>query len=114
MVKAKAALISVGIVRDTVLGKFIYFSFAVAVMSLRVNLVFSFLSCFRNCFFSTNKKLVCNLICPCFCCKYVTILLLVNGKDSFKSSGRIIDSDMHDVGRFLNRLLGLPPEIQNR
>ncbi|XP_021692563.2 protein FORGETTER 1 isoform X3 [Hevea brasiliensis] len=31
-----------------------------------------------------------------------------------KLSGRIIDSDMHDVGRFLNRLLGLPPDIQNR
>ncbi|KAJ8762665.1 hypothetical protein K2173_010686 [Erythroxylum novogranatense] len=55
--KAKAALVSVGIVRDTVLG---------------------------------------------------------NGKDYGKLSGRIIDSDMHDVGRFLNRLLGLPPEIQNR
>ncbi|XP_044468508.1 protein FORGETTER 1 [Mangifera indica] len=53
MIKAKAALVSVGIVRDTVLG---------------------------------------------------------NGK----ISGRIVDSDMHDVGRFLNRLLGLPPEIQNR
>ncbi|KAD4178713.1 hypothetical protein E3N88_27304 [Mikania micrantha] len=26
----------------------------------------------------------------------------------------LIDSDMHDVGRFLNRLLGLPPDIQNR
>lgn len=51
--KAKAALVSVGIVRDTVLG---------------------------------------------------------NGK----FSGRIVDSDMHDVGRFLNRLLGLPPDIQNR
>lgn len=38
-----------------------------------------------------------------------------NGKESGKSSsGRIIDSDMHDVGRFLNRLLGLPPDIQNR
>lgn len=37
-----------------------------------------------------------------------------NGKDNFKFSGRIIDSDMHDIGRFLNRLLGLPPEIQNR
>ncbi|KAI8553226.1 hypothetical protein RHMOL_Rhmol06G0327600 [Rhododendron molle] len=37
-----------------------------------------------------------------------------NGKDSGKLSGRIVDSDMHDVGRFLNRLLGLPPEIQNR
>ncbi|XP_030471562.2 protein FORGETTER 1 isoform X2 [Syzygium oleosum] len=57
MVKAKAALVSVGIVRDTVVG---------------------------------------------------------NGKDNFKISGRIIDSDMHDVGRFLNRLLGLPPDIQNR
>lgn len=55
--KAKAALVSVGIVRDTVVG---------------------------------------------------------NGKDSGKFSGRIVDSDMHDVGRFLNRLLGLPPEIQNR
>ncbi|KAK4786922.1 hypothetical protein SAY86_010755 [Trapa natans] len=57
MLKAKAALVSVGIVRDTVLG---------------------------------------------------------NGKDNFKFSGRIIDSDMHDIGRFLNRLLGLPPDIQNR
>lgn len=37
-----------------------------------------------------------------------------NGKDSGKFSGRIVDSDMHDVGRFLNRLLGLPPDIQNR
>ncbi|KAE9456767.1 hypothetical protein C3L33_11331, partial [Rhododendron williamsianum] len=37
-----------------------------------------------------------------------------NGKDSGKLSGHIVDSDMHDVGRFLNRLLGLPPEIQNR
>ncbi|XP_043807578.1 protein FORGETTER 1 isoform X2 [Manihot esculenta] len=53
IIKAKAALVAVGIVRDSVLG---------------------------------NGKL----------------------------SGRIIDSDMHDVGRFLNRLLGLPPEIQNR
>ncbi|XP_021767573.1 protein FORGETTER 1-like isoform X2 [Chenopodium quinoa] len=38
----------------------------------------------------------------------------VNGKESGKISARIVDSDMHDVGRFLNRLLGLPPEIQNR
>ena len=37
-----------------------------------------------------------------------------SGKESGKFSGRIIDSDMHDVGRFLNRLLGLPPDIQNR
>ncbi|KAI5683641.1 hypothetical protein M9H77_04869 [Catharanthus roseus] len=37
-----------------------------------------------------------------------------NYSDSGKLSGRIVDSDMHDVGRFLNRLLGLPPEIQNR
>ncbi|GAV64893.1 PHD domain-containing protein/Helicase_C_4 domain-containing protein/AAA_34 domain-containing protein [Cephalotus follicularis] len=57
ILKAKAALVSVGIVRDSILG---------------------------------------------------------NGKDSVKLSGRIIDSDMHDVGRFLNRLLGLPPDIQNR
>ncbi|XP_027062492.2 protein FORGETTER 1 isoform X1 [Coffea arabica] len=40
--------------------------------------------------------------------------VLGNGKDGAKISGRIVDSDMHDVGRFLNRLLGLPPEIQNR
>ncbi|KAE9592810.1 putative chromatin regulator PHD family [Lupinus albus] len=57
IIQAKAALVSVGIVRDTILG---------------------------------------------------------NGKDLGRLSGRIIDSDMHDVGRFLNRLLGLPPEIQNR
>ncbi|GAV85321.1 Helicase_C_4 domain-containing protein [Cephalotus follicularis] len=57
ILKAKAALVSVGIVRDSILG---------------------------------------------------------NGKYSVKLSGRIIDSDMHDVGRFLNRLLGLPPDIQNR
>ncbi|XP_031115069.1 protein FORGETTER 1 isoform X1 [Ipomoea triloba] len=57
IVKGKAALVSVGIIRDSVLG---------------------------------------------------------SGKDSGKISGRIVDSDMHDVGRFLNRLLGLPPEIQNR
>ncbi|PIA37650.1 hypothetical protein AQUCO_03000300v1 [Aquilegia coerulea] len=54
IIKAKAALVSVGIVRDTILGK---------------------------------------------------------GRDH---GGRIVDSDMHDVGRFLNRLLGLPPDIQNR
>ncbi|KAH9617593.1 hypothetical protein KSS87_008529 [Heliosperma pusillum] len=40
--------------------------------------------------------------------------VIVNGKESGRISGRIVDSDMHDVGRFLNRLLGLPPEIQNR
>ncbi|KAF6136594.1 hypothetical protein GIB67_016050 [Kingdonia uniflora] len=57
IVKAKAALVSVGIVRDTALG---------------------------------------------------------NEKDGRKDFGRIHESDMHDVGRFLNRLLGLPPDIQNR
>ncbi|XP_058072327.1 protein FORGETTER 1 isoform X2 [Magnolia sinica] len=57
IIKAKAALVSVGIIRDTVLG---------------------------------------------------------NGMDAGKVSGRIVESDMHDVGRFLNRLLGLPPDIQNR
>ncbi|CAK7335946.1 unnamed protein product [Dovyalis caffra] len=36
-----------------------------------------------------------------------------NGKDYGKLSGHMIDLDMHDVGRFLNRILGLPPEIQN-
>ncbi|XP_064935454.1 protein FORGETTER 1-like isoform X1 [Musa acuminata AAA Group] len=40
--------------------------------------------------------------------------IICNGKDGGKVSGRIVDSDMHDVGRFLNRLLGLPPDIQNR
>ncbi|XP_010537824.1 PREDICTED: protein strawberry notch [Tarenaya hassleriana] len=40
--------------------------------------------------------------------------VMANGKDFGKISGRIVDSDMHDVGRFLNRLLGLPPDIQNR
>ncbi|MQL96809.1 hypothetical protein Taro_029494 [Colocasia esculenta] len=57
LVKAKAALVSAGIVRDATLG---------------------------------------------------------SGKDAGKLSGRIVDSDMHDVGRFLNRLLGLPPVFQNR
>ncbi|KAH7536674.1 hypothetical protein FEM48_Zijuj03G0009500 [Ziziphus jujuba var. spinosa] len=39
---------------------------------------------------------------------------VVTVKDSGKLTGRIVDSDMHDVGRFLNRILGLAPEIQNR
>lgn len=39
---------------------------------------------------------------------------VVTGKDSGKLTGRIVESDMHDVGRFLNRILGLAPEIQNR
>ncbi|KAG6384220.1 hypothetical protein SASPL_155979 [Salvia splendens] len=34
--------------------------------------------------------------------------------DAGKLSGRIVDSDMNDVGRFLNRILGLSPGIQNR
>ncbi|KAJ6822165.1 protein FORGETTER 1 [Iris pallida] len=59
IIKAKAALVSVGIIRDSVL---------------------------------------CNGI----------------GKDGGRFSGRIVDSDMHDVARFLNRILGLPPDIQNR
>lgn len=41
-------------------------------------------------------------------------LRLATGKDSGKTSGRIVESDMNDIGRFLNRLLGLPPDIQNR
>ncbi|RLM74220.1 protein strawberry notch-like [Panicum miliaceum] len=40
--------------------------------------------------------------------------VVCNGKDGGKLSGRIVDSDMHDVARFLNRLLGLAPNIQNR
>lgn len=42
------------------------------------------------------------------------IHLFCVGKDSGKMSGRISESDQHDVGRFLNRILGLEPEIQNR
>ncbi|XP_052151662.1 protein FORGETTER 1-like [Oryza glaberrima] len=40
--------------------------------------------------------------------------VVCNGKVAGKLSGRIVDSDMHDVARFLNRLLGLAPKIQNR
>jgi hypothetical protein len=36
------------------------------------------------------------------------------GKNGGKLTGRILDSDMHDVARFLNRILGLAPDIQNR
>ena len=36
------------------------------------------------------------------------------GKDTWRLSGRILESDMNDVGRFLNRILGLAPDIQNR
>ncbi|KAM3213142.1 hypothetical protein ACQJBY_065881 [Aegilops geniculata] len=36
------------------------------------------------------------------------------GKHGGKLTGRIVDSDMHDVARFLNRILGLAPNIQNR
>ncbi|XP_020401317.1 protein FORGETTER 1 isoform X1 [Zea mays] len=40
--------------------------------------------------------------------------IMCNGKNGGKLTGRIIDSDMHDVARFLNRILGLFPDIQNR
>ncbi|KAL5214680.1 hypothetical protein ABZP36_003832 [Zizania latifolia] len=40
--------------------------------------------------------------------------VVCNGKVTGKLSGRIVDSDTHDVARFLNRLLGLAPKIQNR
>ncbi|PKU73498.1 hypothetical protein MA16_Dca008062 [Dendrobium catenatum] len=73
IIKAKAALVSVGIVRDTIL-------YPALVLIILYNGQF----------------------------------LAGNGKDGNKLSGRIVDSDMHDVGRFLNRLLGLPPDIQNR
>lgn len=49
-----------------------------------------------------------------FCFIVTSTSVFVVGKDSGKITGRIVDSDMHDVGRFLNRLLGLAPEIQNR
>jgi len=45
---------------------------------------------------------------------FVFVCDVANGKDGGRFSGRIVDSDMHDVGRFLNRILGLPPDIQNR
>ncbi|VVA22165.1 PREDICTED: strawberry notch [Prunus dulcis] len=45
---------------------------------------------------------------------FVGIVRDATGKDYGKLSGRIVESDMHDVGRFLNRILGLPPDIQNR
>ena len=41
-------------------------------------------------------------------------MLVGNEKEGGKVSGRIVDSDMNDVGRFLNRILGLSPGIQNR
>lgn len=43
-----------------------------------------------------------------------SVLISVFGIGNGKIGGRIIDSDMHDVGRFLNRILGLTPDIQNR
>lgn len=45
--------------------------------------------------------------------KHMLPIFVGNGKDLGRLSGRIIDSDMHEVGRFLNRILGLPPDIQN-
>ncbi|XP_062012152.1 protein FORGETTER 1 [Rosa rugosa] len=44
----------------------------------------------------------------------VFVGIIRDAKDSGKLSGRVADSDMHDVGRFLNRILGLPPKVQNR
>lgn len=40
-------------------------------------------------------------------------ITFLGDKEPVKLSGRIVDSDMHDVGRFLNRLLGVPPDVQN-
>lgn len=34
--------------------------------------------------------------------------------DTEKPSGRILEADMHDIGRFLNRILGILPDMQNR
>lgn len=50
----------------------------------------------------------------CLILSLISAFDIGNGKNPEKISGRIIDSDMHDVGRFLNRILGLPPDIQNR
>ncbi|XP_004293788.1 PREDICTED: protein strawberry notch homolog 1 [Fragaria vesca subsp. vesca] len=44
----------------------------------------------------------------------VFVGIIRDAKDSGKLTGRVADSDMHDVGRFLNRILGLPPKVQNR
>lgn len=41
------------------------------------------------------------------------LITCLGDKEPVKLSGRIVDSDMHDVGRFLNRLLGVPPDVQN-
>lgn len=45
---------------------------------------------------------------------YLFIVHIGNGKNGGKLTGRIFDSDLHDIGRFLNRILGLAPDIQNR
>ncbi|WVZ94507.1 hypothetical protein U9M48_040390 [Paspalum notatum var. saurae] len=81
--KAKAALVSVGIIRDPVM-------------------------CKRAVRLGASSRIgfpVKPVISP---------ELGSNGKNGGKLTGRIIDSDMHDVARFLNRILGLFPDIQNR
>ena len=35
-------------------------------------------------------------------------------KDTWRLSGRILENDMNDAGRFLNLILGLALDIQNR
>ncbi|KVI07649.1 Protein strawberry notch-like protein, partial [Cynara cardunculus var. scolymus] len=51
----------------------------------------------------------------CYSSQFLVALFAIGkGKDSGMFSSRIVDSDMNDVGCFLNRLLGLSPEIQNR
>ncbi|AQK46033.1 RING/FYVE/PHD zinc finger superfamily protein [Zea mays] len=54
------------------------------------------------------------MVFPILCVQHSKSWFQGNGKDPGKLSGRIVDSDMHDVARFLNRLLGLSPNIQNR
>lgn len=62
-----------------------------------------FILCLRFCYFDRHDY------------HFIYLFLsLATGKDFGKSSGRIVESDMNDIGRFLNRLLGLPPDIQNR
>lgn len=96
--KAKAALVSVGIVRDTVLGNNLSASerskkIVIQLSVYILKMYYESLTCFV---------------------KKIFILLPFFAIGNGKFSGRIVDSDMHDVGRFLNRLLGLPPDIQNR
>lgn len=116
--KAKAALVSVGIVRDTALGNFCFLIFFTYKRNKMVLFNYSFYSsqnlCHFHCTFITIDLLLIVILCNNHLDLRSPVFDVANGKDYGKFSGRIVDSDMHDVGRFLNRLLGLPPDIQNR